>query len=106
MKMASTTIDPSKYQGNSVTDFPSHQGTRGFFPIIVSKLVLKGIGWLGKKIFGGSRMGSSGNRGMNQMMSLKQDSVDVALGHMSKMRKEVSMSQNQAFISKKSDNIQ
>ena len=104
--MASTLIDPSKNQGNSVTDFLSHQGTRGFFPIIVSKLVLKGIGWLGKKIFGGSRMGSSGNRGMNQMMSLKKDSVDVALGHMSKMRKEVSMSQNQAFRSKKFDNIQ
>ena len=91
MKEASTLIDPSKYQGNPDTHFPFHQGNR--FISNISKLVLKGIGWLGKKIFGGSRMGSSGNRGMNQMMNLKQDSVDVALGHMSKM------SQNQVFTS-------
>ena len=44
-------------------------------------------------------MGSSGNRGIYQMMSLKQDSVDAALGHMSKMRDATSMSLNQGFRS-------
>ena len=93
--MAST-LTP-KYEGNPATHLPLHQGTR--FISNISKLVLKGIGWLGKKIFGGSRMGSFGNRAMNQMTSLKQDSVDVALGHMSKMRNAVSMPPNKAFKS-------
>ena len=78
------------------------QGNRGFTlsaGVAVTQLVLKGIAWIGVKLFGGSKMGSSGNRGMNQMMSLKQDSVDVALGHMSKMRNAVSMSPNQPFRS-------
>ena len=81
---------------------PSHQGNRGLAlsaGVAVTQLVLKGIAWIGFKLFGGSKMGSSGNRGMNQMMSLKQDSVDVALGHMSKMRNAVSMSPNQPFRS-------
>ena len=81
---------------------PSNQGNRGLTlsaGVAVSQLVLKGIAWIGFKLFGGSKMGSSGNRGMNQMMSLKQDSVDVALGHMSKMRNAVSMSPNQPFRS-------
>ena len=91
---------------------PSHQGNRGLAlsaGVAVTQLVLKGIAWIGFKLFGGSKMGSSGNRGMNQMMILKQDSVDVALGHMSKMRNAASMSQNQAIRSKyviKSDNLQ
>jgi methanogenic corrinoid protein MtbC1 len=36
---------------------------------------------------------------MSQMMNLKQGSVDVALGHLSKMKNAASMSQNQAFRS-------
>ena len=85
----SFTIDSQSGITNLITRKPFHptshlsllQGNRGFLDGIgdvIEKLVKKGIEWLGK-LFGGSRMGSFGNRGMNQMMSMKQDSVDVAL---------------------------
>ena len=96
-------IDSSYYQGNPATHVSLHQGNRGFNSImlgdigdVIKKLVKKGVDWL-SNLFGGSRIGSSGNRGLNHMMNLEQDSVDVALEHMNKMMNAASMSQNQAF---------
>ena len=67
----------------------------------VSRLVKQGINWLMDNLelgvfFGGSRKESFGSSRQNPIMSLKQDSVDVALGHLSKMMKTASNDQNQA----------
>ena len=85
----------------TTTQLSLNQGNRGLLGDIgdvIKKLVKKGVDWL-SNLFGGSRSGSFGNRGMNQMMSLEQGSVDVALEHMSKMKNVASMSQYQAFRS-------
>ena len=67
----------------------------------VSALVKQGIDCLMDNVelgvfFGGSRKGSSGHSRKNPIISLKQDSNDVALGHLSKMMNPASNYQNQS----------
>ena len=68
---------------------------------IVSRLLKQGIDCLTDNLelgvfFGGSKKGSSGHSRINPITSLKQDSDDVALRHLSKMMKTARNNRSQA----------